>query len=60
MRGVRAVLSVFLLGFSLAATAQYPAKPVRVVVPFPAGSATDTVARIVANGLTDVGPLLVG
>lgn len=28
------------------ATAQYPAKPIRIVVPFPAGSATDAITRI--------------
>jgi tripartite-type tricarboxylate transporter receptor subunit TctC len=35
-----------------AAFAQYPNKPVRIVVPFPAGSATDTVGRILANSLS--------
>jgi tripartite-type tricarboxylate transporter receptor subunit TctC len=36
----------------LAASAQFPAKPIRVVVPFPAGSATDTVTRILANSVS--------
>jgi tripartite-type tricarboxylate transporter receptor subunit TctC len=36
----------------LAVCAQYPAKPVRVVVPFPGGSATDTVTRILANAVS--------
>jgi tripartite-type tricarboxylate transporter receptor subunit TctC len=45
----------------LAAHAQYPAKPVRVIVPFPAGSATDTITRILANSVSQTlgQPLLV-
>ncbi|HUK04632.1 MAG TPA: tripartite tricarboxylate transporter substrate-binding protein [Burkholderiales bacterium] len=30
----------------------YPAKPIRIVVPFPAGSATDTVARILGQSVS--------
>src|SRR5688500_18804059 len=41
-----------LLFLSLSAHAQYPAKAIRVVVPFPAGSATDTVTRILANSVS--------
>jgi tripartite-type tricarboxylate transporter receptor subunit TctC len=44
----RAWFAAALLGASLAVQAQFPAKPIRVVVPFPAGSATDTVARVLA------------
>jgi tripartite-type tricarboxylate transporter receptor subunit TctC len=36
----------------LAVCAQYPAKPVRIIVPFPGGSATDTVTRILASYVT--------
>jgi tripartite-type tricarboxylate transporter receptor subunit TctC len=45
----------------LGAAAQFPGKPIRVVVPFPAGSSTDTVTRILANSVSQsVGqPLIV-
>ena len=34
------------------ALAQYPARPIRIVVPFPAGSATDAITRILAQSVT--------
>ena len=44
-----------LLAFTCIAAAQgaYPSKPVRVIVPFPAGGATDLVARMVTQKLSD-------
>jgi tripartite-type tricarboxylate transporter receptor subunit TctC len=49
----RFVLSVTLaIGMASAAEAQsYPEKPIKLVVPFPAGGATDTTARLVAQRL---------
>src|SRR6266849_5695430 len=42
------------LGVSSTAAAQYPAKPIRILMPFPAGATADTVARIVAQPLSQV------
>jgi tripartite-type tricarboxylate transporter receptor subunit TctC len=41
-----------LLAVSVAAHAQFPNKPIRVVVPFPAGSATDTITRVLAQSVS--------
>ena len=38
---------------SLAAAQSYPVKPVRLIVPFPAGGGSDIVGRIVAGKLTE-------
>ncbi|MEO8441549.1 MAG: tripartite tricarboxylate transporter substrate-binding protein [Betaproteobacteria bacterium] len=38
----------------LAAAADFPVKPIRVIVPWPAGGSTDTLARIVGQRLTTI------
>jgi tripartite-type tricarboxylate transporter receptor subunit TctC len=45
-------LIAFVLAAPLAVAAQFPGKPIRVVVPFPAGSSTDTVTRILSNSVS--------
>jgi len=48
-RTLRRAAAIALLALAaLPAAAQYPSKPIRIIVPFPAGSATSTVARILA------------
>jgi tripartite-type tricarboxylate transporter receptor subunit TctC len=47
-----AALLTAVLTVPLAALAQFPAKPIRVVVPFPAGSSTDSVTRVLANSVS--------
>lgn len=54
---ISVVSAVAVLGVPAVAPAQpapYPSKPIRLIVPYPAGGAVDTVARIVSVKLADV------
>ena len=49
MRSVRWLLLLAACVFATAAAAEYPDKPIRLIVPQAAGSATDNLARIIAS-----------
>lgn len=58
-RALRAVSAAFLAGTSAAVHAQpagasWPAKPVRIVSPYPAGGSNDNVARVLAARLSEM------
>jgi len=53
MKAIRLTALSLLLAPVLALAQAYPSKPVRMVVPYSAGGATDTVARAVGNRLSE-------
>jgi tripartite-type tricarboxylate transporter receptor subunit TctC len=55
MRKLLAVLAVVCLAWNgIAAAQDYPAHPITMIVPFPAGGATDTLARFLAEQMRPV------
>ena len=52
---IRSVLGMclFMAGGLHAAEPQYPARPIRIIVPFPPGAATDTIARLMGQKMSE-------
>ena len=53
MRGLQFAVLLFVCTFATGAAAEYPERPIHLIVPQAAGSATDTVARILGAALAD-------
>ena len=52
-RTVIVALAACLPAIGHSATAEYPVRPIRLIAPYPAGSATDIVARTIAQKMTE-------
>jgi tripartite-type tricarboxylate transporter receptor subunit TctC len=52
MRAMRTLILAALALLALAARAEYPDKPIRLIVPFAAGGGADSLARAVASGMS--------
>ncbi len=53
MKKFAAALLLGLIAFTAPAQTVYPTKPVKVIVPFPVGQATDVIARILSQDFTE-------
>ena len=51
IQAMRRLIAALLLALPCIAEAQYPAKPIRYIVPFPPGAFNDTLGRIIAAEL---------
>ncbi len=51
--GAAAVIALVLVPLHAAHAQTYPSKPIKMIVPFPAGGTTDIVARLVAQRMTE-------
>jgi len=47
-------LSILLLAPALASAQDYPAKPIRLIVPFPAGGPNDIIARVIGQRMSEL------
>jgi tripartite-type tricarboxylate transporter receptor subunit TctC len=52
MNALRRLFALAACAVALAAHAQYPTKPIKIVVPWPPGGAVDTLGRLVADSLS--------
>ncbi|WP_298887492.1 tripartite tricarboxylate transporter substrate binding protein [uncultured Bradyrhizobium sp.] len=50
----RLLLGLFLLLPSVAAAQKFPAKPIRLIVPFPAGGPNDIIARVIGQRMSEL------
>jgi tripartite-type tricarboxylate transporter receptor subunit TctC len=50
---MRLIALALLLAFASPAAAEYPDRPVRLIIPFPPGGSNDVVGRLVANQLSE-------
>ena len=52
-RRVAAAAAVLLIATAVAAAQSWPQKPIRMIVPYPAGGGTDFIGRLAAKELTE-------
>ena len=52
--GILIATAFFATNAPALAQTEYPAKPIRMVVPFPPGGTSDTLARILGQKITDL------